>query len=61
MIITLLALALAAQDDASERQKDRTGVAWVTPFTKALEKATKEKRLLMIKPIAFGTSKNGGW
>ncbi len=60
-MITLIALALAAQDDAAERQKDRTGVAWVVPFTAALEKATKEKRLLMIKPIAFGTSKDGGW
>ena len=61
MITSLLALALVAQDDVSERQKDRTGVAWVTPFTKAIEKAQKEKRLLMIKPIAFGTSKDGGW
>ncbi len=61
MTTLVIALALLCQDEAVERQKDRTGVAWVVPFTKAIEKARKDKRLLMIKPIAFGTSKNGGW
>ncbi len=41
--------------------KDRTGMEWVLPFTAAKAKAAKEKRLLLIKPVAFGTSRDGGW
>ncbi len=41
--------------------KDRTGMKWVLPFNKAQEKAKAEKRLLLIKPVAFGTSRDGGW
>ena len=40
---------------------DQTGLDWVLPFKKALAKAKQEKRLLVIKPIAFGTAKDGGW
>ena len=41
--------------------KDRTGIQWVLPFTEARQKAADLDRLLMIKPVAFGTSKEGGW
>ena len=42
-------------------QLDRTGVAWTLPFATAQERARAERRLLLIKPIAFGTEKSGGW
>ena len=57
LLLTPLAFA---QEQASECL-DKTGVKWVTPFEKALEQAKQEKRLLMIKPVAFGTSSDGGW
>lgn len=41
--------------------KDRTGIEWVVPFPAALERAREQRRLLLIKPIAFGTTKQGGW
>ena len=41
--------------------KDRTGMKWVLPFNKAQEKASADKRILLIKPVAFGTSRDGGW
>jgi hypothetical protein len=41
--------------------RDRTGIQWVLPFRATLAKATAEHRLLLIKPIAFGTDKAGGW
>ncbi len=41
--------------------KDRTGMKWALPFQAALEKAKAQKRLLLIKPVAFGTSADGGW
>ena len=41
--------------------KDRTGMKWVMPFNKAHEKAQAQERLLLIKPVAFGTSSDGGW
>ena len=40
---------------------DHTGIRWVLPFKKALAHAKKTKRLLMIKPVAFGTDAAGGW
>lgn len=40
---------------------DRTGIEWVFPFESALEKAKRESRILMVKPIAFGTTRDGGW
>ena len=42
-------------------QKDKTGIQWVLPFEKAKEKASQKERLLMIKPVAFGTSVQGDW
>jgi len=41
--------------------KDRTGMVWVLPFTKAQQAAKERGRLLLIKPVAFGTSPDGGW
>lgn len=41
--------------------KDRTGLQWQLPFSAAKAKAGNEKRLLMIKPVAFGTTADGGW
>ena len=40
---------------------DKTGLNWTMPFKAAEAKAASEKRLLMIKPVAFGTSPDGGW
>ncbi len=42
-------------------RRDRSGVEWALPFTAALARAKAEERLLFIKPIAFGTSSDGGW
>lgn len=55
----LLLFASAAM--AGDCKRDRTGIDWTLPFTEAREKAKKEHRLLLIKPIAFGTEKSGGW
>lgn len=41
--------------------KDKTGLAWVLPFPAAREKARAEHRLLLIKPVAFGTMPSGAW
>lgn len=38
----------------------RAGFEWALPFKAALAKATTEQRLLLLKPIAFGTEKSGG-
>lgn len=46
---------------ATSECKDKTGIEWVLPFPKALAEAQRSERLLMIKPIAFGTEKSGGW
>lgn len=40
---------------------DRTGIQWLLPFEAAQAKAATAKRLLLIKPIAFGTTADGGW
>ena len=41
--------------------KDATGIRWALPFTAARAAAEKRKRLLLIKPVAFGTTRDGGW
>jgi len=56
----IAALLVGAQDE-SPCSKEKTGVSWVHPFGKALERAGAKSRLLMIKPISFGTSPDGGW
>ncbi len=62
-IAVAAALPAQAQDADSKLPfaPDQTGLNWVLPFKKALAKAKQEKRLLVIKPIAFGTAKDGGW
>jgi len=54
-------LAVPAPGADNPPAKDKTGLKWVLPFKDAKAKAEKENRLLMIKPIAFGTSADGGW
>lgn len=58
IMMTLILLTLQADHPLT---KDKTGMAWVMPFTEARARAAKEKRLLLIKPVAFGTSADGGW
>lgn len=69
-ISILLAAALALQAPAgppkacgapAELLADRTGIEWTFPFESALERAKRENRILMVKPIAFGTTRDGGW
>ncbi len=59
--LACVAGALWAAPETHPLTKDKTGMAWVLPFKHALEKAQTEKRLLMIKPVAFGTTPDGGW
>ena len=40
---------------------DHTGIEWTFPFKAAQEKARRENRILMVKPIAFGTTRDGSW
>jgi len=60
LALVVLALPCAAQK-AGSKNLDKTGIRWQLPFEQALEKAKIEKRLLLIKPVAFGTSQDGGW
>lgn len=46
---------------SAPRCTDHTGIAWSLPFDAARARATAERRLLLIKPIAFGTTADGGW
>ena len=57
----LLGLACLAQADPNPLLKDRTGMRWVLPFKAAQKAAAANGRLLLIKPVAFGTSVDGGW
>lgn len=41
--------------------KDKTGLHWVIPFRDALASARATGHALMIKPVAFGTTADGGW
>ena len=50
-----------AEDAEHPLCKDKTGMAWVLPFKKAHERAVAAKRMLLIKPVAFGTTPDGGW
>lgn len=40
---------------------DRTGIRWQLPFEAAKARSVAEQRILLCKPIAFGTTKDGGW
>jgi len=56
----LLSPIVLAQDEPLI-ETDRTGVEWEPDFEQALETASEDVRLLMIKPVAFGTSPDGSW
>jgi hypothetical protein len=55
------ALVPAAGTKSHPLLKDKTGVRWVLPFKQAQATAKEQKRLLFIKPVAFGTTPDGGW
>ena len=66
MRITLIAavLVLAASVGVAQDHpldKDKTGLTWILPFAKAQKVAEDGDRILLIKPVAFGTDKAGGW
>ncbi len=61
VVPVLLFCASLLWADDHPLNKDRTGMKWVLPFKKAQEKADAQGRLLLIKPVAFGTSADGGW
>jgi hypothetical protein len=62
MTAILISMAIvAAEPQVHPLAKDKTGIKWVLPFSNALKTAESEKRLLMIKPVAFGTTPDGGW
>ena len=63
MTASLVAFAalIVGQAEDQPAVTDHTGISWVLPFEQAREKAAAENRLLLIKPIAFGTSPDGGW
>ena len=59
--VALHGAAVAQKDKPNPLLKDKTGMKWVLPFSKAVDYAKKHKRVLMIKPVAFGTEPSGGW
>ena len=65
LVVPLVLVACCAPQDGAGRdhplKKDRTGMEWVLPFSKARQQAAELKRILMIKPVAFGTTPDGGW
>ena len=62
LLLALFPLALVASaENDHPLSKDRTGMTWVLPFKQAQKTAAEQKRLLLIKPVAFGTSPDGGW
>ncbi len=40
---------------------DRTGIRWVLPFERAQAVAKERGHPLLIKAVAFGTTKSGCW
>lgn len=57
----LLALALPQVAQGNPLAKDQTGIRWYLPFRAAREASADQGRLLLIKPVAFGTTPDGGW
>jgi hypothetical protein len=53
--------APAPQAATCQPMADQTGIEWTFPFERALERAKRENRILMVKPIAFGTTRDGNW
>ena len=64
LVGSLLAATAVAQEEPAAKHPvllDRTGIAWQVPFESAREKATESKRIIAIKPVAFGTTLTGCW
>jgi hypothetical protein len=40
---------------------DRTGIRWVLPYERTQATARKTKHPMLIKAVAFGTTKSGCW
>jgi hypothetical protein len=59
-LLLAVPLLVAGADD-HPLVRDRTGVRWRYPFAEARGVAAETHRLLMIKPVAFGTTKDGCW
>ena len=59
----LAATAVAQGGSASDHpvRHDRTGIVWRVPFESARGQATESKRIIAIKPVAFGTTPEGCW
>ncbi len=62
-LFALLVVPQEPQQPGSDHplSKDATGIRWALPFTAARAVAQERQRLLLIKPVAFGTSRDGGW
>ena len=60
-LFTMLFLATSAFAGDHVLDKDKTGMRWVYPFNKARLKAKADKRIPLVKPVAFGTDRQGGW
>lgn len=59
--LVMLCMLTGAPQETHPLTKDRTGLEWVLPFKEARKAASERNRLLLIKPVAFGTSSDGGW
>ena len=60
-LLSVLQSTPAPQAETCQPMADHTGIEWTFPFEQALERAKRENRILMVKPIAFGTTRDGGW
>jgi hypothetical protein len=64
LVSVVLSATAAAQTNSADPhpvRHDRTGIAWQVPFEAARALALESKRLLAIKPVAFGTTPSGCW
>jgi hypothetical protein len=61
MAVCCLLVAPAWAQKPGALLRDKTGIQWVYPFSKAQARARADNRLLLIKPVAFGSSADGGW
>jgi len=57
----LFALVLPQVAQGNPLAKDHTGIRWYLPFRTARDASADQGRLLLIKPVAFGTTLDGGW
>ena len=60
-VLTALPAASGVLSDEHPVLLDRTGIAWQIPFDAARGRAMETKRLIAIKPVAFGTTADGCW